>query len=196
MAQGPSCSAACGIFPDQGSNPRPLRWQADSQPLRHQGSPGLLVLYPRLPIPSPGLWSPQKACVHLGQESGPSTSRPQLPRPPLQPETSNYLCGGAAPGSVSILPRCAWQAQPSLNDTLPACPPAGVGGEGARPSLSHGFFFHCVRPQGLACLPAAGWHRGAHSDPRLPQLQTSCAPRFGDPEASKQRVSWGWGTCP
>ena len=28
-----------GIFPDQGSNPRPLHWQADSQPLRHQGSP-------------------------------------------------------------------------------------------------------------------------------------------------------------
>ena len=24
------CSAACGIFPDQGSNPRPLHWQADS----------------------------------------------------------------------------------------------------------------------------------------------------------------------
>ena len=35
----PSCSAACGIFPDQGSNPCPLNWQADSQPLRHQGSP-------------------------------------------------------------------------------------------------------------------------------------------------------------
>ena len=39
MAHGPSCSAACGIFPDQGSNPCPLHWQADSQPLRHQGSP-------------------------------------------------------------------------------------------------------------------------------------------------------------
>ena len=39
VAQGPSCSAACGIFPDQGSNPCPLHWQADSQPLRHQGSP-------------------------------------------------------------------------------------------------------------------------------------------------------------
>ena len=39
MAHGPSCSAACGIFPSQGSNPCPLHWQADSQPLRHQGSP-------------------------------------------------------------------------------------------------------------------------------------------------------------
>ena len=39
VAHGPSCSAARGIFPDQGSNPCPLHWQADSQPLSHQGSP-------------------------------------------------------------------------------------------------------------------------------------------------------------
>ena len=39
VAHGLSCSAACGIFPDQRSNPCPLHWQADSQPLRHQGSP-------------------------------------------------------------------------------------------------------------------------------------------------------------
>ena len=42
VAHGSSCSAACGIFPDQGSNPCPLHWQADSQPLRHQGSPVIL----------------------------------------------------------------------------------------------------------------------------------------------------------
>ena len=39
VAHGPSCSTACGILPDQGSNPCPLHWQADSQPLRHQGRP-------------------------------------------------------------------------------------------------------------------------------------------------------------
>ena len=44
VAHGPSCSAACGIFPYQGSNPRPLHWQADSQPLRHQGSPAYWFL--------------------------------------------------------------------------------------------------------------------------------------------------------
>ena len=44
VAHGPSCSAACAIFPDQGSNPCPLHWQADSQPLRHQGSPIFLFL--------------------------------------------------------------------------------------------------------------------------------------------------------
>ena len=43
VAHGPSCSAACGILPDQGSNPCPLHWQADSQPLCHQGSPVLLI---------------------------------------------------------------------------------------------------------------------------------------------------------
>ena len=46
VAHGLSCSAACGIFPDQGSNLCPLHWQADSQPLRHQGSPSHLFLYP------------------------------------------------------------------------------------------------------------------------------------------------------
>ena len=36
-----SCSIACGVFPAQGSNPRLIRWQADSLPLSHQGSPCL-----------------------------------------------------------------------------------------------------------------------------------------------------------
>nr|XP_060151903.1 WD repeat-containing protein 41 isoform X5 [Globicephala melas] len=38
MVHGPSHSAACGIFPDRGTNPCPLHQQADSQPLRHQGN--------------------------------------------------------------------------------------------------------------------------------------------------------------
>ena len=45
VAHGLSCSVACGIFPDQGSNPCPLHWQADSQPLRHQGSPILFFYF-------------------------------------------------------------------------------------------------------------------------------------------------------
>ena len=44
VAHGPSRSTACVIFPDQGSNPCPLHWQADSQPLRHQGSPLFIYL--------------------------------------------------------------------------------------------------------------------------------------------------------
>ena len=42
---GPVAHAACGILPDQGSNPCPLHWQADSQPLRHQGSPLIAPLH-------------------------------------------------------------------------------------------------------------------------------------------------------
>ena len=30
VAHGLSCSMACGIFPDRGSNPCPLHWQTDS----------------------------------------------------------------------------------------------------------------------------------------------------------------------
>ena len=47
VAHRPSRPAACGIFPDQGSNPCPLHWQADSQPLRHQGSPWTSLLQHR-----------------------------------------------------------------------------------------------------------------------------------------------------
>ena len=38
-AHGLSCSKACGIFPDQGSNPCLLHCQTDSYPLYHWGSP-------------------------------------------------------------------------------------------------------------------------------------------------------------
>ena len=55
VAHGPSCSTACGIFPDQASNPCPLHWQADSQPLRHEGSPLLsfkcTILHRDLKVP-------------------------------------------------------------------------------------------------------------------------------------------------
>ena len=44
VVHGLSCSAACGIFLDQGPNPRSLHWQADSQPLCHQGSPHLVLM--------------------------------------------------------------------------------------------------------------------------------------------------------
>ena len=37
-------SAACGILPDQESNPCLLHWQADSLPLSHEGSPPFIGL--------------------------------------------------------------------------------------------------------------------------------------------------------
>ena len=39
VRHGLSCSEACEIFPDQGSNLCLLHWQVDSLPLSHQGSP-------------------------------------------------------------------------------------------------------------------------------------------------------------
>ena len=39
MAHGFSCSAACGIFPDQGMKLCLLHWKIDSSPLSHQGNP-------------------------------------------------------------------------------------------------------------------------------------------------------------
>ena len=46
VAHGLSCSAMCGVFQDQGSNPCLLHWQVDSWPLSHEGSPVLQLLYP------------------------------------------------------------------------------------------------------------------------------------------------------
>ena len=40
---GLSYSKPCEIFPDQGSKPHFLRWQVDSLPLSHRGSPGPLI---------------------------------------------------------------------------------------------------------------------------------------------------------
>ncbi|XP_059939792.1 zinc finger protein 580 isoform X1 [Mesoplodon densirostris] len=89
MAHGPRRSAACGIFPDRGTNPRPLHRQADSQPLRHQGSPPsllysnwwcllrqlplqMLLLPPRPPHP---------------RSSSPETMDPPPPKAPPFPKT-------------------------------------------------------------------------------------------------------------
>ena len=58
MVHGLSCSAACGIFPDEGSNPCPLHWQADSQPLCHQGNPSIASWTPL----SPSVVEPKFMC--------------------------------------------------------------------------------------------------------------------------------------
>ena len=43
VAGGLRCSTECAIAPDQGSNPYPLHWQADSYSLGHQGSPEIVL---------------------------------------------------------------------------------------------------------------------------------------------------------
>ena len=44
-AHGISCSAASGIFLDQGLNPCPLHWQANSYPVYNQRSPDFFKKY-------------------------------------------------------------------------------------------------------------------------------------------------------
>ena len=46
VVHGLNCSEACGIFPNQGSNPCLLHWQVDSLPLSHQGCNFLFHLAP------------------------------------------------------------------------------------------------------------------------------------------------------
>ena len=43
VVHGFSCSAACGILPDQGLNLRLLHWQVDSLPLSHRESPPVFL---------------------------------------------------------------------------------------------------------------------------------------------------------
>ena len=52
VAPGLSCSTECGIFPDQGLNPCPLHWQADSYSLYHRGSARQLTLLKKLCVVS------------------------------------------------------------------------------------------------------------------------------------------------
>ena len=45
VVHGLPCSVACGTFSDQGLNPCPLLWQADSYPLYHQESPRFFFFF-------------------------------------------------------------------------------------------------------------------------------------------------------
>ena len=45
VVQALSCSSACGIFPDQGSNPCLLHQQADSSPMSHQSPKGFFFFF-------------------------------------------------------------------------------------------------------------------------------------------------------
>ncbi|XP_060015505.1 protein arginine N-methyltransferase 3 isoform X4 [Lagenorhynchus albirostris] len=64
MAHGPSHSAACGIFLDRGTNPCPLHRQADSQPLRHQGSPRAILIS----FASPCFWAHRRIYLSVSFE--------------------------------------------------------------------------------------------------------------------------------
>ena len=96
VAHGLRCSAACGIFPDQGSNPCPLHWQADSQPLHHQGSFSFnddIQVSTDSPGTSPGFRSQEPA----GQGAPPRghPPRPAMCSPPERSTAAHALSVGA-----------------------------------------------------------------------------------------------------
>ena len=68
MAHGPSCSVACGIVPDQGLKPCPLRWQVDSSPPRHQGGPHRN--FKKKEKARKGLEISGRQCGHVSQQTG------------------------------------------------------------------------------------------------------------------------------
>ena len=111
VAHGPICSAACGIFPDQGSNPCPLHWQAGSQPLRHQGSPITTTLCAQLSYANGGGREPSTFCAQdhvypfflsLNQVVRPYPS--QLVAKKKQSGGPTLCCYCLTPPSVHILP--------------------------------------------------------------------------------------------
>ena len=55
VVHGLSCTMACGIFPDQGSNQCPLHCKVDSSALDYQGRPAELLLF----MGMSNCWSPQ-----------------------------------------------------------------------------------------------------------------------------------------
>lgn len=112
-------------------------------------------------------------------------------RPLFQPQTLNYL-QMVLSWSFSLLPNAHTDPTPPL--MTPCCLLLREGRGLAQPGC--GFFFHCVRPQGPDPCPAVALAPRATLIPCLSQPQTPCAPRFGDPGASCQRVSWRWEPCP
>ena len=139
VAHGPSCSAACGILPDQGSNPCPLHWQADSQPLRHRGSPYPLF-FSLFPCRSLQSIEESSLCSTLGSYFLPSPNSP-WPHALLYSETraifSKHRSRGAtphlelSPGAFphSKVSHCLVPAQP-----LPTVTPASFSSATSGPS--------------------------------------------------------------
>ena len=73
VARGLSRPAACGIFPDQGSNPCPWHWQVGSSPLDRRGSPGLLLLRGGITLPALAQQAPSPAHKQLTCWTGTET---------------------------------------------------------------------------------------------------------------------------
>lgn len=144
VAHGLSWPAPGGVSPDQGRNPCLLHWQANSEPLDHQGSPS-----------SVGFDRCTRLCAHQSRAGNSSAT----PRAPLRP-----LRGGRsptpAPSNLSSVMGLSYFAssRTSREQAGTAC---GV----RRLSYRHGTGGSC--PPGTWTAPSPGgisWtdHRGPH----------------------------------
>ena len=87
VAHGLSCSETCGVFPDQGSNPCLLHWQAETLPLSHQGSPAIILV---VLSPSQCLLDPRKCRAALSVGTSPRRVSPLLSRLQSTPWTLHW----------------------------------------------------------------------------------------------------------
>ena len=129
MVHGPSRSAACGIFPDRDTNLCPLHGKADSQPLRHQGSPDSYFLS-RLPAQN------DISSLGAGGVTGGLLWPLPWPPPPSAPCGRRWEVGHCSGCKKEALLTC-----PSCSSSLALLTPTGS----QRGSLG---------PAGLAQLPA------------------------------------------
>lgn len=132
------------------------------------------------------------ACAHLCQVSGSTLEQVLTACAPSSSPKPQITCRWCCPGAFPSCPMRTQTQPPPL--MTPCCLLLREGRGLAQPGC--GFFFHCVRPQGPDPCPAVARAPRATLIPCLSQPQTPCAPRFGDPGASCQRVSWRWEPCP
>ena len=141
-----SCSVACGVFPDQGSNPCPLRWQADSYPLTTRG---VLAL-----------------CPSFLAETKPHGLAP--PSPASSPAPGVAACLTPAPGVALSSAVC--MSSPCMFAAELHRPGAALRGTLSPPPRLGSFSGQCSRLSGLPAGPAllAGLVRDRLSGPRAP----------------------------
>ena len=196
VAHGPSCSVACGILPHQGSNPCPLHWQADSQPLRHQGSP-LQLLYVVICITGPNILSlpeftPFSVCGHFALSAWLSWNSISqnflLSGPGLSWPLEKFMWvlekGSKAAATVYVLEVCVrpGTAAAPIRCHRPACSPCWHGGQPAHRSSSS-----CWKSSFTFC---SSWANDVCSRPHThqqghqPPYKTLCL------HAWRQRLMW------
>ena len=115
-----SCPAACGTFPDQGSNQCPFHCKADSVPLDHQGSP--IIEYR---VGFPGLYSGFLLIYFIYSSiCGEGKWQPTPARLPRKLHGRRSLAGYTAHGVAQRRTRLKQLSSSSV--PLPLLPPANL----------------------------------------------------------------------